>query len=88
MTREAESTGCVFCAAVAGEEASLVVFRGSVAFIDDSPEMGKPLGDRGRFQVRAADRIPQVEQHLGDAAHTDAPDSGEVQMLWPKKHFL
>ena len=33
MTREAESTGCVFCAAVAGEEASLVVFRGSVAFI-------------------------------------------------------
>jgi ATP adenylyltransferase len=33
VTGERQDVGCVFCAALSGEEASLVVFRGTVCFV-------------------------------------------------------
>ena len=50
-------------------------------------ERRQTLGGRAQLQVRAADLIAQVQQHFGDAAHANASDSDEVQVLGLKKHF-
>ena len=42
----------------------------------------------GKLQVGPADLVAQVEQHFGDAAHADAADAREMQVLGTKKHFL
>jgi hypothetical protein len=34
----------------------------------------------------SADGITQIQQHFGDAAHPDAPDPHEMQVLILKKH--
>ena len=38
------------------------------------------------LQVGARDRVAQVQQHLGDAAHADAADADEVHVLDLPKH--
>ncbi len=62
---------------------------GGVAFVDRAPPAPASRSVVAReLQVRAADLVAQVQQHLGDAAHADAADPGEVKVLWTKKHFL
>ena len=59
-----------------------------VAFEDTGAHGGQALGDRRQLHVGAGDLVAQIEQHLGDAAHADAADSREMQVLGSKKHFL
>ena len=49
------------------------------AFVDRSAQGGKALGNGRELQVRPGDPIAEIQQHLGDTAHADASDTGEVQ---------
>jgi hypothetical protein len=40
-----------------------------------APRVPQPLGRTARRDVRAADVVFQVEQHLGDPAHAGAADA-------------
>ena len=61
---------------------------GGVAFVDARAQRGQPLGDGRQLQIGPADLVAEVQQHLGDAAHADPADAGEMQVLRTKKHFL
>src|SRR5690606_16604063 len=41
-------------------------------------EAFQALGDGGRPDIRTGHFIPEVEQHLGDAAHAHSPDADEM----------
>ncbi len=41
----------------------------------------------GQLQIRTGHAIAQLEQHFGEAGHTDASDADEVNVLGFKKHF-
>ncbi len=58
-----------------------------VAFENAGAQLAEAVGDGGQLEVGAADGETQVQEHLGDAAHADAADAGEVQVLGLKKHF-
>ena len=58
-----------------------------MAFVNTSAERRQTIRSGAQLQVRAADLIAQIQQHLGDAAHANAADSDEVQVLRLKKHF-
>ena len=61
---------------------------GRVVTGGDAPaEHAQALGDRGRREVRAADVVAEVQQHLGDPAHADPADAHEVDALdLPDEH--
>ncbi len=52
-----------------------------VAFENPGAELGQTLGGGAELHVRARDLVSQIEQHLGDSAHTDPADTNEVQVL-------
>ncbi len=58
-----------------------------VPLVDGGAKAGQPLRHRAQFDVGSADDMPQIEQHLGDAAHADSADSDEMEVLPAKKHF-
>ena len=65
---------------------SCYVGRG-VTLVNPGAERRQSIGGRAQLQVRAGDFISQVQQHFGDAAHANAADSDEVEVLRLKKHF-
>src|SRR5262249_7212663 len=60
----------------------------SVAFIYTGAHGGEALGDRRQFEVRAADLVTQVNQHLRYTAHPDSTYPSEMEMLGTKKHLV
>ena len=63
--------------------------RGGVAFVDAwRPARPAARWSGVSFRSEPLIVITQIEQHLGDAAHADSADSGEVQVLGLKKHFI
>ena len=60
----------------------------AVPFVDHGAESREPGRDRGQLQVGSADGITQIQQHFGDAAHPDASDTDEMQVLIFEKHLL
>jgi hypothetical protein len=49
-------------------------------------QIRKPLGHSGTLEVRTGDFIAEVQQYLGDAAHADAADSDEMNVLDFREH--
>jgi hypothetical protein len=49
-------------------------------------ERPEPLGRFALAQLRARDLVAQVEQDLGDAAHTDAADPDEMNAMFFLEH--
>ena len=45
------------------------------------PRLPEPLRGVRLLQVRSRDLVPEVQEHLGDAAHADAADADEMDML-------
>ena len=66
---------------------SFDVLRG-VAFDDAGAAGGKTLRDWRELHVGAGDLVAEGQQDLGDAAHADAADPGEMKLLLLKKHLL
>ena len=56
------------------------IFAG-VLVMDARTQLRQPLRHRVVGQIGAGHRIAQVQQHLGDAAHADAPNAYEVDMF-------
>ena len=54
---------------------------------DARAEALQPLGDGALGDVRAAHDVPEIEEHLGDAAHACAADADEVKMIDQKLQF-
>ncbi len=54
---------------------------GSMADSDDRTETLEALRRLGFGEIRAADDVSHVEQHLGDAAHADAADADEMNVV-------
>ena len=54
---------------------------GGVAVGDARAERGEAVGHRRALEVGAGDRVAEVQQHLGDAAHAGAADADEVHVL-------
>ena len=54
---------------------------GVVARVDGSPQTCETVRKWGQVKIRSAYRISQGQQDLGDAAHTDAADPDEVDLL-------
>ena len=52
--------------------------RRVVSLRDADAERLEPVGHRGRLLVRSADRVPEIGEQLGDAAHADAADADEM----------
>ena len=52
-----------------------------VAFVDGCAELRQAVGRGRKLQIRAGDRVTQIQQHFGDTAHPDSADPREVQML-------
>ena len=52
------------------------------------PELLQALGDGRAGNVRAADDVAEIEEHLGDAAHARAADADEVEVINEKLHVL
>src|SRR5690606_26351045 len=59
---------------------------GIVADAYPGAQLRQPPGDAGFLDVRAADGIAQVEQDLGDAAHSRAADADEMDALYSMFH--
>ena len=60
--------------------------RGGVALRDPRPELREAVGDGRALEVGAGDRVAEVQQHLGDAAHPRAADAHEVHALDLPEH--
>jgi hypothetical protein len=52
-----------------------------VAFKRNRAKVSEPLGERRGFEVRAGDTVSEVEEDLGDAAHSDAADTDKMNAL-------
>ena len=52
--------------------------RGVVPVGDANPQRRQPLGHRRPLLVRPADRVAEIGQQFGDAAHADAADPDEM----------
>src|SRR5262249_38426745 len=63
------------------------IFR-VVAFEDLRPHPPQSLGDRRQPRVGAGDVIAEVKQHFGYAAHPDAADAHEMNVLILFEHTL
>ena len=61
---------------------------GAVAFEHTGAHRGKPLGNGRKLHIRPADLVTEVEQHFGNAAHSDPAYARKMKMLGAKKHFL
>ncbi len=61
------------------------IFR-CVPFEDGGAQASQPLRDGGILQIRARNPVAKVDQHLGNAAHADAPDADEMNALDFGKH--
>ena len=59
---------------------------GRVAFVDRRSKLRQPVGHRTAAQVGAGDFHLQVEQDLGNPAHTNAADTDEVRVLGCSEH--
>ena len=57
-----------------------------MAFVDGGAELGEAVGDGAAAEVGAGDLHAKVEQDFGDAAHADAADSDEVDVLLLDEH--
>ncbi len=63
------------------QHARAVDVGGAVALMDGGAERGEAFGDGAEPQVRPADLIAEIQQHLGNSAHADPADAREVQVL-------
>src|SRR5262249_17690368 len=59
-----------------------------VAFEDLRPHPPQSLGDRRQLRVGTGDVIAEVKQHFGYAAHPDAADAHEMNVLILLEHTL
>jgi hypothetical protein len=49
---------------------------------ENDPSQGlEPAGYVGFPEIRTADPVAQIQQEFGDAAHADAPDPDEMDVL-------
>ncbi len=56
-------------------------FGRGVAFVNTGAQLCQTIRSGAQLYVGTADFVSQIEQHLGDTAHTDSADSHEVEVL-------
>ncbi len=59
----------------------------AMAFHDGGAHLRQALRHRGKLGVGAGHLVAKIQQHLGNAAHPDAPDPDEMYALYPGKHL-
>ena len=62
------------------DDVGVAEILGRVPLGDAGAERAQPLRDARELEVRAADRVAEIQQHLGDAGHAGAADADEVDV--------
>jgi hypothetical protein len=58
----------------------------AMTFEDFNTHFLEPIRDGGTPQVGTRDAKAEIDQHLGNAGHADAPDTDEMDVLNSAKH--